>query len=49
MELKMIVNNPALFLAWVFKLANEEYKGDVNLCLLELNIQGHLPHWYIIN
>ena len=36
------------FLVWLLKLAKEEYNGDINLCLLELNIQGHIPKWYFI-
>lgn len=28
------------FLVWIYKLSREEYNGDVNLCLLELELEG---------
>lgn len=37
------------YLAWLYKLATEEYKGDINLLLLELNATGRHKWWLFVN
>ena len=41
--------NKFMFSSWFYKLCIEEYHGDINLLLLELNIQGRLPKWYFLD